>query len=111
MALDSRFTGREQKRLPVTMEVKLVPAEGAKGERRERAVVENMSALGARVYARIPWQLGDKVEVAPAVGGAPLRAEVVYCQKLADNRFVVGLKFLPSPVLWSILEKLKRLVR
>lgn len=72
------------------MEVKLVPAEGAKAERRERAVVENMSALGARVYARIPWQLGDKVEVAPAVGGAPLRAEVVYCQKLADNRFVQG---------------------
>lgn len=111
MALDSRFTGREEKRVPVTMEVKLVRPQGANRERRERAVVENISALGARVYARIPWQLGERVEVTPEVGGAPLRAEVVYCQKHSNGRFVVGLKFRRSPVLRSILEKLRGLIR
>lgn len=111
MALESRFTGREEKRLPVTMEIDLVPAEGAKEERRERAVVENISGLGARVFARIPWHLGEVVEVTPAVGGAPMKAEVVYCQKQSNNRFVIGLKFRRSPVLRSILEKLKRLIR
>lgn len=111
MALDNRFTGREEKRLPVMMEVNLVPAEGANAERRERAVVENISALGARVYASTSWQLGEKVEVIPAVGEAPLRAEVVYCQKQVNGKFVVGLKFRRSPVLWSILEKVKKLVR
>lgn len=111
MALDSRFTGREEKRLPVKMEVDLVPAEGAKEERRERAVVENISGLGARVFATIPWHLGEMVEVTPAVGGTPLKAEVVYCQKQANGRFVVGLKFRRRPVLWSIPEKVKKLVR
>jgi len=93
------------------MEVKLISAEGANAERRERAIVENISALGARVYASGPWQLGEYVEVTPAVGEAPLCAEVVYCQKQANGRFVVGLKFRRSPVLWSILEKLRKLVR
>jgi PilZ domain-containing protein len=111
MALEGRFTGREEKRVPVTTEVKLVRPVGANAERQERAVVENISALGARVYARIPWQLGEKVEVTPAVGGAPLRAEVVYCQKQSDGKFAVGLKFRRSPVLGSLLEKVKKLVR
>lgn len=111
MPLDNRFTGREEKRLPVMMEVKLMPAGGADAERRERAVVENISALGARVYASGPWQLGEQVEVTPAVGETPLRAEVVYCQKQGIDKFVVGLKFRRSPVLWSILDKVKKLVR
>jgi hypothetical protein len=36
---------------------------------------------------------------------------VVYCQKEGSDKFVVGLKFRRSPVLWSILEKVKKLVR
>ena len=89
------------------MEVKLVPTDGTK-DRRERAVVENISGYGARVYARIPWQFGDLVEVTPALGEAPLRAEVVYCQKQGNDKFAVGLKFRPSPILRSILEKVKK---
>ncbi|PYU11326.1 MAG: hypothetical protein DMG37_17090 [Acidobacteria bacterium] len=111
MALDSRFTGREEKRLPIMMEVKLASAEGANAERRERGVLENISALGARVHAGTSWQLGEKVEVTPAVGEVPLRAEVVYCQRQSNGKFVLGLKFRRSPELWSILEKLKGLVR
>lgn len=111
MAFDNRFTGRKEKRLPVMMEVKLLPADGANAARRERAVVENISALGARVYASSPWQLGESVEVTPAAGEAPLRAEVVYCQKQTNGKFVVGLKFRRSPVPWSILEKVRKLVR
>ena len=111
MALEGRFTGREEKRLPVMMEVKLVPAGGANAERREKAVVENISALGARVNACNAWELGEQVEVTPAVGQTPLRAEVVYCQKTEAGRFVVGLKFRRSPMLRSILERVKKLVR
>lgn len=42
---------------------------------------------------------------------APLKAEVVYCQKQGNDRFVVGLKFRRSPALWPIFEKVKKLVR
>lgn len=86
-------------------------SEGASSERQEKAIVDNISALGARIYANSPWQLGERVEVTPAVGQTPLRAEVVYCHKAEGGRFVVGLKFRRSPVLWSILEKVKKLVR
>lgn len=93
------------------MEVELVPAEGATEERRERAIVENISGRGARVYAHNPLQLGEQVEITPAVGEAPLWAEVVYCQKQANGKFVVGVKFRRSLALWSIPEKMKKLVR
>lgn len=81
------------------MEVKLVSAEDANAERREKAIVDNISALGARAYASNPWQLGEQVEVTPAAGETPQRAEVVYCQKQANGKFVIGLKFHRSPVL------------
>lgn len=88
-----------------------MPVEGANSEREERAVVENISAFGARVFAMAPWKLGEHVEVTPVTRQTPLRAEVVYCQKQGNGKFVVGLKFRRSPVLWSILERLRGLVR
>jgi len=46
----------------------------------------------------------------PESGEGPLRGEVIYCQKLADGRFVVGLKFWRSHAVGSILEKLKGMI-
>lgn len=111
MSWERRFTGREEKRLPVMMEAKLAPAEGGSAERRETAHVDNISARGARVYSSVPWQLGKQVEITPTLGECPLRGEVIYCQKLSDGRFVIGLKFRRSPGLWSIVQKLKDMVR
>lgn len=110
MPLDNRFIGREDKRLPVMMEVKLVPAVGA-SDRRAKAMIDNVSEHGARIFASTPWGLGEQVEVTPAGGEAPLKAEVVYCQKQGSEKFVVGLKFRRCPALWSILERVQRLVR
>lgn len=92
------------------MEVRLVPEEDT-ADRREKAMIENISEHGARVFASTPWRLGEQVEVTPATGEAPLKAEVVYCQKQGNDEFVVGLKFRCSPVAWSIIEKVKKLVR
>lgn len=84
MPLESRFTGREEKRVRVKMEVKLVSAEDANAERREKAIVDNISALGARAYASNPWQLGEQVEVTPPAGETPQRAEVVLLPKASQ---------------------------
>lgn len=111
MSLDRRFAGREEKRLPVIMEAKLASAESASAERQEIAHIENLSVLGARVYASGPWQLGEQVAITPVTGGQPLRGEVIYCQKQADGRFVIGLKFQRNPLLWSMLQKLEQMVR
>lgn len=92
------------------MEVKLVPGEGA-SDRREKATIDNISEHGARILASTPWGLGEQVELTPTGEEAPLKAEVVYCKKQGNDKFVVGLKFRRSPALWSILEKVKKLVR
>jgi len=111
MSWDKHFTGREEKRLPVMIEVKLAPAENASTERREQARVENISGRGARLHASGPWQLGERVEITPIQGEGPLQGEVIYCQKLKDNRFVVGVKFRRNPSLSSMVQELKGKVR
>lgn len=106
MALNRHFTGREERRLPVMMEAKLAPAHSTTMERREKAHVENISTHGARVYASGPWQLGEQVEITP-IGERSIHGEVIYCHKLADGRFVVGLQVQRDLVLSSILERLR----
>lgn len=109
MALNSSFAGRGEKRLRVTMEAMLAPAQNATAERREKARVENISAQGARVYASGHWQIGEQVQITP-IGERSMRGEVIYCHKLADGRFVVGLQVRHDPVLSSILERLKGMI-
>lgn len=111
MALENRLTGREEKRLPIMMEARLVPAASVNQETREKARFENISAHGARVCAARSWQPGEELEVTSTLGGGPLRGKVVYCHKLAGDRFVLGLKFQRSAVLSSTLEKLKSMIR
>lgn len=89
------------------MEANLASTESATAERQERVHVENISAHGARLYATGPWRLGEKVEITPVAGEPPLRGGVIYCQKLADDRFVVGLELHGGPTLWSMLQKLQ----
>ncbi|HVH72232.1 MAG TPA: PilZ domain-containing protein [Candidatus Dormibacteraeota bacterium] len=107
MAPNSRLSGREEKRLPVMMEAKLASTESGTAERQESVHVENISAHGARLYAPGPWRLGEQVEITPVAWEQPLRGDVIYCQKLADERFVVGLEFRSGPLLRSMLQKLK----
>ena len=78
MGLENRLTGREEKRLPIMMEARLVEAERINEETREKAQFENISAHGARVHASRPWQPGEEVEVLPTVGKGRLRGEVIY---------------------------------
>lgn len=103
----NHLSGREEKRLPMMLEAKLASTESATAERQERVRVENISAHGVRLYATGPWRLGEQVEITPVVGEPPLRGGVIYCQKLADGRFVVGLELQGGPALWTMLQKLK----
>ena len=46
---------------------------------------------------------GDLAEITPVSGETPVHGEVVYCQKLDNDRFFVGFKVRVSRILWSIL--------
>ncbi|HYY72130.1 MAG TPA: hypothetical protein VE778_00920 [Candidatus Bathyarchaeia archaeon] len=89
------------------MEAKLASTESASADRQEKVDIENISAHGARLYATGPWRLGEQVEITPIPGEPPLRGDVIYCHRLADDRFVVGLELQTGPGLWSMVQKLK----
>ena len=109
MEKDSRLNGREERRLPIMMQVNLVPMARARGDS-ERTYTDNISAHGVRVHSTCAWQLGEQAEVIPVKGEIPVRGEVVYCQKVGKDRFFVGLKFPNDPVTWSILERFNGVV-
>ena len=86
----SHLTGREERRLPIMMEVKLAHANGGQPE---RTITDNISPHGVRVRSTCQWRLGEQAEIIPTKEGMPMQGEVVYCQKVEDGGFFVGLKF------------------
>lgn len=107
---DNHLTGREERRLPIMMEVKLVPLVRVNGEQPERTITDNISPHGVRVRSTCEWRLGEQAEIIPTKEGTPMRGEVVYCQKVGNGRFFVGIKFQSSRVPWSILERFNGLL-
>jgi len=85
--------------------VNLAPLEPVHRERLERTYTDNISPHGARVRSTYAWKLGDRAEIAPLSGEPPVRGEVVYCQKLDNDRFFVGLLVRESRIPWSILQR------
>jgi hypothetical protein len=59
----------------------------------ERVMIRNLSSHGARVISGRSWRLHDQVNLSETIGDYHLDAEVVYCERLSDNRYAVGLKF------------------
>jgi hypothetical protein len=104
MPLEPTLSGRIERRLPIIVVVRLEQAESANSDREERTYTGNISARGARVFSRYPWQIGDKVMATP-VRGKTASANVVYCQKLPDDRYGVGVKFQDQPVTWSVIRR------
>jgi hypothetical protein len=103
MYLDNIFGGRKERRLPIMVVVQLTPSDGVTSEAHERTYTDNFSAHGARVVSGRLWQPGEQAEIAPVNQEAPMRGEVVYCQKV-EERFFVGFKF-PDRLPWSILQR------
>lgn len=102
-------TGRKERRFPIMVPVSLGPVSPAGIEKRERTFTDNISGYGARVRASCPWQLGEEAEIAPVRGEEPMRGEVVYCQKLAEETFFIGLRF-HSHIPWSVLQRFNGIV-
>jgi len=102
---DSYLSGREERRLPIMMEVTLAPVGRANVDRGERTFTDNISSHGLRVKSINAWRMGEQAEVIPTKGEVPIRGEVVYCQRVGNERFFVGLKFPRGHTPWSILKR------
>jgi PilZ domain-containing protein len=99
------LNGRREKRLPIIMVVRLSRVRYLPTNEDERTYTDNVSAHGARVYSRCIWQHGEQAQVTPWEEESPMRGEVVYCQRIDNDRFCVGLKFQERPVTWSALRR------
>jgi hypothetical protein len=101
MASKSSFIGRMEKRLPIAIVVRLAPAQDQPVDGAEVAYTDNVSVHGARVVSHRPWQTGEMIQVTSMQDENTLRGKVVYCQKLPDDRYLIGLNFQNHRVTWS----------
>lgn len=105
MGPNGRLNGREERRLPIMMEVNIAPAVRASAERCERTFTDNISPHGIRVQSTGTWRTGEQAEVTPPKGEVAMLGEVVYCQRVGKDRFFLGLKFRSKHIPWSILQR------
>ena len=91
MYTDHSLSGRRDKRRPIMMVVRLARLGSEGAEKQERTYTDNISARGIRVVSKRTWHPGQQAEITPVHEESPMRGRVVYCQKLDETRFGVGL--------------------
>jgi hypothetical protein len=103
MYLDQTLTGRRERRLPIIVVVRLESVERAGTDGEEKTYTDNISARGARIFSRHPWQLGGEIMVTPR-NEETTCGNVVYCERL-DERYAIGVKFQDCSATWSAIRK------
>ena len=108
--MDHELSGRTERRLPIIVVVRLAHCDPAdmRGEE-ERTYTDNISTRGARVFSKSLWQLGAAVRVTPLEGDSAC-GKVVYCQRLPDDRYSIGVKFHGNYVKWAAMRRYDNLL-
>ena len=91
--------GRSDRR--ITKEVAVELARPGASQLREMAIAQNVSARGMRVATEDVWLPGDPVLLSSPESGVRAQARVVYCQRMENNRFAVGLELLAPLGEWT----------
>lgn len=96
--MPTRF-GRLEKRTRLAVPVKISgPLDSTT---MERTTTENVCSKGIRVLTQIARVLNERLSIWLLDGNLQILARVVYCQRLQDGRFGVGLEFQGQTVDWS----------
>ena len=92
-------SGRLEKRIqlavPVQISSLLDPAAT------ERTTTENVSPGGIRILTERARDLNERLTINSLVGDLRTLARVVYCQRVAENRFAVGLALSRRVERWA----------
>jgi len=67
----------------------------------ERTATENVCSLGIRILTQRARDLNERLMISSVMGDQRTLGRVVYCQRLPDGRFGVGLQFQGQVVNWS----------
>jgi|SRR5437016_5698601 len=92
-------TGRCDKRIRKELAVELVRPDAL--QIKETAIAQNVSARGMRVATEHVWRPGDRVLLSSPEFGFRTQARVVYCQRVENNRFAVGLELVVPLGEWT----------
>jgi len=84
--------GRSDRRIKKETVLELARADDP--ELKVTAIAQNMSVRGLRVATERLLRPGDRVLLGSPESGLRTQARVVYCQRMKNNRFAVGLELL-----------------
>jgi hypothetical protein len=104
MPQERTLVGRMEKRLPIIAVVNLACSERADIDETEWTFTDNISARGARVFSRRNWQPGEEITLTP-FNEETACGSVVYCQRIADKRYWIGVKLKDHPTTWRIIRR------
>jgi len=91
--------GRSEKRMARTVSVEVCLQDEPRLN--ERMLTENVSAHGARVLMEQKLQPGQQVLVNSPKEGVRTQARIIYCQRVSERRFAVGLELSGRVELWA----------
>ena len=85
------WSGRFEKRTTLAIPIRISSLEEPSAT--EPSTTENVCSLGIRVLVRHARGMNERMLIKPADGELLADARVVYCQRLVDGRFALGLEF------------------
>lgn len=91
-------SGRLEKRIQLSLPVQISSLHDP--SKTERTTSENVCSLGMRVFTQKARELNERLTISSLVGDLRALARVVYCQRLPDGRFGVGIQFQGKSVYW-----------
>jgi hypothetical protein len=91
---------RVEDRSPLKVAVDLSSLDGRMPAR--GGMTENVSAHGARVVVGMPLPMDLRVTVRSMLGSLRSRARVVYCERMTNGLFAVGLELFATAGEWII---------
>jgi hypothetical protein len=91
-------SGRLEKRIQLAVPVEISSLQDPSAA--ERTITENVCSLGIRVLTKRAKELNERLMVSSMAGDLRTLARVVYCQRLPDGRFGVGVQFQEVAVTW-----------
>ena len=93
------WPGRLEKRIQLALPVQISSLYDP--SQTERTTTENVCSLGMRVLTQRAKELDDRLMVSSLVGDLRALARVVYCQRLPNGRFGIGIQFQGQAVDWQ----------
>lgn len=92
-------SGRLEKRIQLSLPVQISSLYDP--SKAERTTTENVCSLGMRVSTQKAKELNERLMISSLVGDLRALARVVYCQRLPDGRFGIGIQFQGRTVNWQ----------